>query len=397
MTQHVQITKEMTVRIIEIEADTWFYLVDICAVIGNSCAGFQRALSSIFFRKEKLPNINGKIVGTVLVNKEGLRQILQRSRSINVEILLKGLSHFIQEPNKIVYACKEVSWLRIVKESFSQFESELQYPIGEYKIDLYFPKLQIAVECDENGHSDRSQEDEVIREKYIGMHLQCQMIRFNPDSPHFNIGTTINKLLRLILARNKIILGDLPPPPKSKRLLRDLTDKPCYTCKVVKPLEDFHKARENRDGRENICKVCREKRQEEIGKEKKGSLPENYTEKCCSVCKETKPLTDFFKDKQKWDGYALKCKVCWKSRNKELQENVKKDITEKTCTCCQTLKNITEFHKRKASPDGYSIYCKMCARNKAKEQYDKNHETILEKKRSYRLFRESQTAIKFQT
>lgn len=388
MVEKIQINNNFFVRFITKETSHWFVTSDICQIIGGDTSSLRKTINSNFLIKEKLPDITGKrIVPTLLINCDGIRQIYQKSRSLNLPILLKGLFHFVDEPNKIVYACKEVSWLRIIKESFIQFESELQYQIGNYKIDLYFLKLQIAIECDENNHGDRSALEEKIRQQYIELHLQCQFVRFNPDEPNFNIGTVINKLLRLILARNKITLKDMQPISDSKRILRTIetiTEKPCYTCKVVKPLPDFHQARENRDGYENICKICRDKRQEKIKEEKRKDLPENYTEKTCSTCKETKLLTDFFRDKQKWDGYALKCKLCWKNRNKILIEKPKVEIKEKKCTSCSLMKHIEEFYKRKCSVDGHSIYCKLCAKIQAKILYDKNHEKILEQKRKYR-------------
>jgi very-short-patch-repair endonuclease len=385
MAQLIQITENLTVRFIQEENMSWFLLSDICSVLDCSKSSIRSFVNSTYIILRKIPDKLGRQFSQMFINTEGIKQIYQKSRSMKIPILMNGLSHFITEPNQVVYACKEVSWLRIIQTAFSSLKSELQYPIGDYRIDLYFPDLLIALECDENGHSDRSLEQEKTREQYISQQLKCQFIRFNPDTTHFNIGDIINKIFRIFCIRQKVTTDIiLPPPPKSKRLLRELTDKPCYTCKIVKPLEDFHNARENRDGRENICKICREIRQKEIVEEKKKSLPENYIEKECSVCKEIKPLANFFRDKQKWDGYALKCKVCWKERNQVLKEKPKLQIIEKACTCCSLTKSIEEFYRRKASPDGFSIYCKNCAKNKAKTQYDTNHEKYLENKRKYR-------------
>lgn len=386
MVQLIQINDNLTIRFISENDITWFALKDICLVLHSSTSSIKSFVNSTFLINRKIPDKIGRLFPQLLINEQGIKQIYQKSRSMYLTDLMKGLSHFISEPNQIVYACKEVSWLRIIQEALQFLKSELQYSIGEYRIDLYFPDLLVAVECDENGHSDRTLEDEKEREKFIVNQLKCQFIRFNPDVHDFNIGTVIHKIFNIFCIRQKVDTSFIClPPPKSKRLIRDLTDKPCYKCKIVKQLEDFHKARENRDGRENICKICREERQNEIGKEKRKELPENYTEKECSVCKETKSLLDFFKDKQKWDGYSLKCKVCWKARNKVLISKEKKEILEKTCTTCKSVKPITEYYKRKSSPDGYSIYCKLCAKNKAKQMYDKNREKYLENKKAYRL------------
>ena len=67
-----------------------------------------------------------------------------------------------------------------------------QFSVDGYKIDLYFPRHQLAVECDEFGHKDRGIEYQVRRQKYIENKLGCQFIRFNPDARDFNIFEVAN-------------------------------------------------------------------------------------------------------------------------------------------------------------------------------------------------------------
>ena len=75
-----------------------------------------------------------------------------------------------------------------------------------YRIDLYFPKHKIAVECDEFGHKYRDPQYEMERENYIKEELECVFIRFNPDDPVFNIFVVINKLIRLIYLNEDILI-----------------------------------------------------------------------------------------------------------------------------------------------------------------------------------------------
>jgi very-short-patch-repair endonuclease len=73
-----------------------------------------------------------------------------------------------------------------------------QYKVAPYYIDLYFPDYRIAVECDEEGHRRYSPKEERKRENYIEQRLNCIFVRFNPDSPKFNIGDVINEIIVLI-------------------------------------------------------------------------------------------------------------------------------------------------------------------------------------------------------
>lgn len=371
---HTIFTGDKPLRFINIEGNPWFVGADLVKIIGNP--RMFEPMPPQCLRTESIPDVKRPVK---MVNIEGIKGILQKSRSLNVPLVLDGLSHFLkEEPVKVVYACKETSWLRIIKEAFAFLDSELQYRIGTYRIDLYFPELLLAVECDENGHSDRSSLKERTRQEYIEENLKCQFVRFNPDVENFNIGTVIRRIIDIFLTRQKVPITVKPPPKrKLQRKAEILPEKPCNVCKITKALEEFHKAQEHRDGRENVCKECRAKWQAEVCEEKRKTLPENYIEKECGTCKETLPLSSFYKDRQKFDGLAVKCKACWRLRTIELTKKPKKIITEKQCTHCTVTKKVEEFYKNKASPDGYAIYCSECSKKKVKDSY---HKKTLEKR-----------------
>lgn len=48
--------------------------------------------------------------------------------------------------------------------------------------------------------------------------------------------------------------------------------KLCPTCKIEKEEKEFYKRSNLRSGRDNVCKVCREKRVKELQNEKKTVL-----------------------------------------------------------------------------------------------------------------------------
>ena len=70
-----------------------------------------------------------------------------------------------------------------------------------YEIDLYFPDLKIAVECDEYGHSSTPAYEDEFRQREIEQTLGCEFIRFNPHEPNFNIGHCINRIFQAIIAK----------------------------------------------------------------------------------------------------------------------------------------------------------------------------------------------------
>jgi len=106
--------------------------------------------------------------------------------------------------------------------------------------------------------------------------------------------------------------------------------------------------------------------------------------KTCSVCHESKPLEDFYRQRNSPDGRNYTCKTCsrarsasWKAENpervKEIAErgNAKPGTHEpamtgeKTCNACHEAKPVTEFYVQRRSPDGRGYTCKACSRERS--------------------------------
>jgi very-short-patch-repair endonuclease len=77
-----------------------------------------------------------------------------------------------------------------------------QYKVDPYKIDLYFPDYNLAIECDEYLHIFQK-EDETKREKYIKDKLDCEFIRFKQNKKNEYLPELINKINKII-EKNKL-------------------------------------------------------------------------------------------------------------------------------------------------------------------------------------------------
>ncbi len=93
---------------------------------------------------------------------------------------------------------KEQQTIRQIRKTFKHLRTIEQYKVGPYYIDLYFSDYRIAVECDEDGHRRYAQDVEYKRQNSIERTLNCTFVRYNPDSPNFNIGDVINQIIQLI-------------------------------------------------------------------------------------------------------------------------------------------------------------------------------------------------------
>jgi very-short-patch-repair endonuclease len=101
--------------------------------------------------------------------------------------------------NMCKYNCIEHDTITCITTAFAGENFILQYVVLSYRIDLYFPKYRIAVECDEcqhftihNNNSDRIREADIITQ------LDCKFIRYNPYDNDFNIFYVINQIYKQI-------------------------------------------------------------------------------------------------------------------------------------------------------------------------------------------------------
>lgn len=96
------------------------------------------------------------------------------------------------------YIPDEIEILTFVCEVFSpSHQIKLQYPVLNYRIDLYFVTKKIAVECDENGHKDYDKTKEIKREIDIKNELGCIFVRFDPKCKNFKLATLISDIMKL--------------------------------------------------------------------------------------------------------------------------------------------------------------------------------------------------------
>lgn len=86
----------------------------------------------------------------------------------------------------------------------------------------------------------------------------------------------------------------------------------------------------------------------------------------CNVCKQGKPLTEFYRRTSNNCGYTRKCKQCFA---KELEDKRRK-AKYKKCKECGEIKPVENFHKSNTH-DGYYPYCNDCIKRKNSEYYKK--------------------------
>ena len=102
--------------------------------------------------------------------------------------------HFDIKTEHCLLASKEQHALSQIMQAFRGEEMIHQFGAGKHRIDLYFPRYKLAIECNKFNHRDSDIGDEVERQKHIAKLLGCTFVRFNPDAKDFCILEVINKI-----------------------------------------------------------------------------------------------------------------------------------------------------------------------------------------------------------
>ena len=115
-----------------------------------------------------------------------------------------------------------------------------------------------------------------------------------------------------------------------------MESKACNKCTDVKPLEDFPPHSKAQDGRDPQCRKCRN---EARHKPKRINTEEDSSEtKACSLCGKERPLKDFHRNKQGKNGRLSSCKKCRQDRYRTPQ---KIDIPTKVDSARINIHNLS--------------------------------------------------------
>ena len=120
--------------------------------------------------------------------------------------------------------------------------------------------------------------------------------------------------------------------------------KTCTKCGRELPISEFYAKAGSKDGLQTICKDCHNAAtQKSIEKRKADNIFNESETKTCICCGETKPITEFYKDKKATDGHQSYCKRCL---NLKSAERARKARAEKRAAKAQTPPKADELPKK---------------------------------------------------
>jgi hypothetical protein len=164
------------------------------------------------------------------------------------------------------------------------------------------------------------------------------------------------------------------------------TEKVCIGCQVSKPTSEFFKACKSKDGLNWKCKDCYAIRKKELAELK--AHPPLANTKMCRSCKETKPFTDFFAEKNGVHGLKGKCKLCCLATKHEYREKKREERVivdkpppvkkEQPATPPPIVKKGRKKKALSQMPSSAAVI-KLSEEDKAKLNYDRINQVITSK------------------
>ncbi|KAK9820538.1 hypothetical protein WJX72_011408 [[Myrmecia] bisecta] len=159
-------------------------------------------------------------------------------------------------------------------------------------------------------------------------------------------------------------LGPLDMDPGSMKL--------CRRCNQHKPLSQFYKSKANSDGHDGRCKACDALQCADRRRKKQRVEQPTVESKPCRRCGEVKLATEFYRNKTNPDGLYNNCKACFaadaQERRSRLAPLEDRAVSQKTCKRCQQTKPASDFYRNKLMADGLYSHCKLCYGQAASER-----------------------------
>ena len=142
-----------------------------------------------------------------------------------------------------------------------------------------------------------------------------------------------------------------------------ITEKACVKCGEIKPLNEFNKGKNSKDGLRGECKSCRS----EINKKYNYPISTSVFSQVCTKCGVEQPLENFSRGKRNPLGVRKTCKSCASAYVKTRNFPVSTVVSTLICTVCNKEQPLINFYRNKKNTLGVYTICKSCNKTICKE------------------------------
>ena len=150
----------------------------------------KNVLASIKKLIRRNPELSKYFIESTYISKDGRCLKQYEIDDIGTDILTNKFKYNIRSARfEYKYLNEIKDFLNLMNVDYSE-----KYSVGNYKIDLYILKYNIAVEIDEKEHKYKQDYDK-IRQKYIEKQIHCKFIRVNEGESCGSVMARITKEL----------------------------------------------------------------------------------------------------------------------------------------------------------------------------------------------------------
>ena len=143
---------------------------------------------------------NGGKQRVLHISIPAVKMILSKSRKSTAQIFARILNMEIDSYHCIPMETETVSFLQDV---FCDETILLQHCFEKYYVDMYFPKYNLAVECDEDSSHSATKNKclDAVRQQFIEQNYQCTFVRYRPQFDHKSIANAVRLIHQHILKK----------------------------------------------------------------------------------------------------------------------------------------------------------------------------------------------------
>lgn len=174
----------------------YYKVNDIASILGYTDlkqAGKKHIPAHLRFRGKEIGlYANQNDMAAAYTTEEGAASLIHLSRLPNSVTIAEAAGLPIALAYKRYH--HETHHIGVICRAFRGHEMRREYTVGQYRVDLFFPKYRLIIECDEHGHTSYNADSERTRSEILTQALNASWIRFNPDQSDFCIIDVINQV-----------------------------------------------------------------------------------------------------------------------------------------------------------------------------------------------------------
>ncbi len=134
------------------------------------------------------PELSKHFIESTYISSRGRREKQFEIDDFGVDILTNKFKYNIRSARfEYKYLNEIEDFLDLMNVDYKE-----QFQVGNYRIDLYIPKYNIAIEIDEEEHKYKKDYDK-IRKKYIEKQIHCKFVRVNEGE---SCGSVIARIVK---------------------------------------------------------------------------------------------------------------------------------------------------------------------------------------------------------